>query len=156
MGAVAGRALRRVVLPCYRMDELAALLASEHAGALCDRGPFEKLIDLTCKYFSGRRADFSEIDCDLPPQGTFAGKVLRACRSIPCGRTQSYGELARRIGQPGSARAVGTAMSRNPIPLVIPCHRVICSDGRMGGFSAPGGVKLKRRMLAMERSCQGG
>ncbi len=156
MGAVAGRALRRVMLPHYRMDDLLAVLQWENPGALRDERPFEKLIGLTCKYFNGRHADFSEMNCELPPQGSFAGKVLRACRSIPYGRTQSYGELARRIGQPGSARAVGAAMGRNPIPLVIPCHRVIGSDGRMGGFSAPGGVELKRRMLAMERSCQGG
>lgn len=156
MGAVAGRALRRVVLPYYRMDDLLEVLQWGNAGAQRDEQPFEELIHLTREYFNGRRADFSEIDCELPPQGTFAGKVLRACRTIRYGRTQSYGELARRIGRPDSARAVGAAMGRNPIPLVIPCHRVICSDGRMGGFSAPGGLKLKRRMLAMERSCQAG
>jgi len=156
MGAVAGRGLRRVVLPHYQMKDLVDLLRWEDAGALRDRRPFEKLIDLTCEYFNGRRADFSEISCELPPEGTFTGKLLRACRSIPYGQTQSYGQLAGRIGRGGSARAVAAALGRNPIPLVIPCHRVIYSDGRTGGFSALGGVKLKERMLAMERRRQGG
>lgn len=151
MGAVAGRAVRRVVLPHYQMKDLVDLLIWEQPHAVRDRRPFEKLIDLTREYFNARRTDFNKIDCELPPPGTFAGRVLRVCRSIPYGQTQSYGQLARRIGRPGSARPVAAALGRNPIPLVIPCHRVIYSDGRPGGFSAPGGPKLKRRMLAMEQ-----
>ena len=156
MGAVAGQGLRRVVLPHYQMKDMVDLLMWEHAGAVRDRRPFEKLIDLTCEYFNGRRADFSEIACELPPERTFTGKLLRACRTIQYGQTQSYGQLARRIGRADSARAVAAALGRNPIPLVIPCHRVIYSDGRTGGFSALGGIKLKERMLAVERSCQVG
>ena len=151
MGAVAGRAIRRVVLPNYQMKDLVDLLRWQQPHAVRDVRPFEKLIDLTREYFNARGADFSEIDCELPAQDTLTGKVLRACRSIPYGQTQSYGQLARRIGRPGSARPVAAALGRNPIPLVIPCHRVIYSDGRVGGFSAPGGPKLKERMLAIER-----
>ncbi len=156
VGAVAGRGLRRFMLPHYRMDDLLEVLQWENAGAQRDEQPFEELIRLTREYFNGRDPDFSEIDCELPAEGTLTGKVLHVCRSIPYGETQSYGQLARQIGSPDSARPVASALGRNPIPLIVPCHRVVYSDGRSGGFSAPGGVKLKERMLAMERRRQAG
>ncbi len=150
MGAVAARALQRVVLPHYQMNDLAQLLAWEHAGAVQDQQPFERLIELTVEYFRGRRVDFSEIDCELPAAHTFTGKVLRVCRTIPYGQTRSYGQLARQTGGADAARAVATALGKNPLPLVVPCHRVTYSDGGSGGFSAPGGVALKQRMLSLE------
>ncbi len=76
--------------------------------------------------------------------------MLRACARIPYGRTRTYGALAREIGAPRAARAVGGAMAANPIPLLIPCHRVLAANNRMGGFSAEGGVGVKRRMLELE------
>ena len=153
MGAVASAAgLRRIVLPHYQLDDLAALLAWEHPAAKRDERPFEPLIALSREYFNGRRTDFGEIPWDLPPAGSFSGKVLRACREIPYGRTMTYSSLAERIGQPDSARAVGTAIGKNPLPLVIPCHRVVHAGGGPGGFSAPGGVELKKRMLELERT----
>jgi methylated-DNA-[protein]-cysteine S-methyltransferase len=103
-------------------------------------------------YFEGHKIDFSS-DFPLIPEGIggFGGQVLRACRKVPFGRTKTYGELAARIGRPGAARAVGSALARNPIPLLIPCHRIIRSDGNLGGFSAPGGTAFKRRLLLHER-----
>ena len=80
----------------------------------------------------------------------FQRRVLKQCRLIPYGRTMSYGELAAKAGSPRAARAVGNCMAANNIPLLIPCHRVVCSDGRLGSFSAPGGTSMKRRLLAME------
>jgi len=151
MGAAAGpRGLRRVELPHYQPNDLAELLAWEHPGAIRDEKPFELLIRLSRDYFNGRKADFDEIPCDLPGEATFSGKVLRACRAIPYARTMSYSALACRIGRDDAARAVAAAMGKNPIPLVIPCHRVTYADGRPGGFSAAGGVQLKQRMLALE------
>jgi len=151
IGAVAGAAgLRRVVLPHYARDDIEALLAWEHRGAVRDDRPFEALIELSRAYFNARPTDFSSVSCELPAETTFTGKVLRACREIPYGRTMSYSQLAIRISSPDSARAVAGALGRNPLPLVVPCHRVTYADGRAGGFSAPGGVELKRRMLAME------
>ena len=82
---------------------------------------------------------------------TLTGKVLAACRKIPYGQTRSYGSLAQEIDAPDAARAVAAALGKNPIPLVVPCHRVTYSDGRPGGFSAAGGVALKLRMLALEK-----
>ena len=100
-------------------------------------------------YFAGRRVRFSApIDLfDVPP---FRREVLERCRRIPYGKTASYGDLARAVGRDGAARAVGSAMAHNPLPLVIPCHRVLRSDGSLGGFSSPEGTRLKERMLRLE------
>jgi methylated-DNA-[protein]-cysteine S-methyltransferase len=101
------------------------------------------------EYFSGKPVRF---DVHFDPAGLtpFCLKVLRACARIPYGRTETYGQLARQVGNPGAARAVGRAMSCNPVPIIIPCHRVITAQGRLGGFSAEQGVGLKRWLLQME------
>jgi len=151
MGAVASpTGLRRIVLPHYQSDDLAQLLAWEHPGCLLDEAPLQDLIDLSRDYFNAKPVNFDGLACDLPKPGTFGGKVLRACRAIPFGQTRSYSQVAREIDRPEAARAVATALGKNPLPLVIPCHRVTYADGRSGGFSAPGGVELKQRMLALE------
>ena len=151
MGAVAGSiGLRRIVLPHYQFKDLQDLLAWEHSGAIFDESPFQRLIELTREYFNAGEPDFSEIACELPGEGSFSGQVYRACRQIPYGQTVSYSGLGRQIAREDSARAVATTMSKNPIPLIVPCHRVIYSDGRPGGFSAQGGPALKQRMLALE------
>ena len=151
IGAVAGEnGLRRIVLPHYTMRDLRELLAWEHPGAQCDEGPFEDFIELSRAYFNAQQADFSPLVCDLPPESKFAGKVLRACREIPYGQTMSYSQIARAIKAEDAARAVAGALGRNPLPLVVPCHRVTYADGTAGGFSAPGGVDLKVRMLKFE------
>lgn len=99
------------------------------------------------EYLAAERTDF-DLPLDLSGLGTFARDVLRATRDVPFGEVASYGEIARRIGRPGAARAVGAALGRNPLPLVIPCHRIVRSDGTMGGYS--GGAERKRRLLALE------
>jgi len=153
MGAVAGaRGLRRVVLPHYQLRDLVQMLAWEHGQARQEAGPFETFIRLSREYFGGAGpVDFSPIECDLPGEESFSGMTYRACRGIPYGRTVSYLALARSIGRAEAARAVATAMSKNPMPLVVPCHRVIHADGRAGGFSAAGGEALKQRMLDLEK-----
>jgi len=98
------------------------------------------------QYFAGERADF---ELSLLPEGTpFQRKVWNALCEIPYGETISYGELARRIGQPSAARAVGLANGSNPLPIVVPCHRVIGADGSLTGFG--GGIERKRWLLAHE------
>ena len=129
-------------------------LAWEHKGAKLDEKPFEDLVDLSRAYFNGEKVDFAELPCDLPPETQFSGKVWRACREIPYGKTMSYSQVSMAIKSEDGARAVAGALSRNPIPLVIPCHRVTYADGRPGGFSAPGGVNLKAKMLTLEFSDQ--
>jgi methylated-DNA-[protein]-cysteine S-methyltransferase len=98
------------------------------------------------QYFAGDRRTF---DLEVRPRGSsFQQRVWLALRKIPWGDVCNYGDIARRIGQPGAARAVGQANGANPIPIVIPCHRVIASDGTIGGYS--GGLGIKERLLALE------
>ena len=100
-------------------------------------------------YFRGRPTQFNvELDLDNLPE--FRRRVLEACQRVPFGRTCSYADLARAVGSPGAARAVGGAMANNPIPLLIPCHRVLRSDGSLGGFSSPRGTSQKLQMLLLE------
>src|SRR5206468_215087 len=87
---------------------------------------------------------------DLGAATSFERAVFDATRAIPPGRTRTYGEVARAIGRPGAARAVGAALGRNPVPVVVPCHRVVGARGALVGFSAEGGVELKRRLLELE------
>ena len=89
------------------------------------------------------------MDLDGVPE--FDRRVYEIARAIPCGATLSYGEIARQLGVPGGARAVGQALGRNPIPVIVACHRVLAAGGKMGGFSAAGGIATKRRMLDIER-----
>lgn len=84
---------------------------------------------------------------NVPP---FHRKVYKALCKIPAGKTITYAELARRAGSPGAARAVGQAMAKNPFPIVIPCHRVVAGNGKLGGYSGRGGVAIKRALLALE------
>lgn len=99
------------------------------------------------EYFAGKRSEFK---IKLNPQGTdFQKRVWRELIKIPYGETRSYGEIAKAIGRPGAARAVGMANSRNPLPVIIPCHRVIGADGTLTGFSS--GLELKSQLLAVEK-----
>ena len=102
------------------------------------------------RYLTGGQIDFSAITLDLVDIGPFHRRVYDAARTIGWGETASYRDLADRAGSPGAARAVGQALSQNPIAIVIPCHRVLASDGRLGGFSAHGGASVKQRLLALE------
>lgn len=100
------------------------------------------------EYFTGERKTF---DLNLSPSGTeFQKRVWRELCQIPYGATCSYGELARAVGSPGASRAVGSANGRNPIAVIIPCHRVIAADGGLGGYG--GGLDRKQVLLDLERS----
>jgi methylated-DNA-[protein]-cysteine S-methyltransferase len=122
--------------------------ASQAAPAEIDR----LIADVQC-YMSGHGVDFAAVALDLTGVETFHRKVYEAARAVPWGRTVSYGELARQTGSPGAARAVGQALSRNPVPIIIPCHRVLAKGHRVGGFSAHGGTVTKERLLALEGLC---
>jgi methylated-DNA-[protein]-cysteine S-methyltransferase len=98
----------------------------------------------------GEPRDLAGVPLELDGVPEFHRRVYDLTRAIPPGATLTYGEVATRLGMPGSAQAVGQALGRNPIPIVVPCHRVLAAGGRMGGFSAPGGVDTKRRMLLIE------
>jgi methylated-DNA-[protein]-cysteine S-methyltransferase len=119
-------------------------------GWIADAAPFAAAIGQLGEYFAGRRHGF---DLPLAPRGTeFQRRVWRALTEIPYGKTISYGELARRIGQPSASRAVGLANGANPLPIVVPCHRVIGANGSLTGFG--GGLPIKRRLLALEGSLE--
>ena len=103
------------------------------------------------RYFEGEETDFSQFALDLDGQDEFFKRVYAVARRIKWGQTTTYGTVAKEMqGGPEMARDVGQAMARNPIPLIIPCHRVLAAGGKLGGFSAPGGASSKVRMLALE------
>jgi methylated-DNA-[protein]-cysteine S-methyltransferase len=102
------------------------------------------------EYLQGQRKDF-DLPIDWSVMRPFQEKVLRETFAIPYGQVTTYGELARKLGKPGAARAVGRAQATNPMPLVIPCHRVIGSDGGLHGYGGPGGIPTKEWLLRMER-----
>jgi methylated-DNA-[protein]-cysteine S-methyltransferase len=110
-----------------------------------------ELIDKLRRYAEGEPVDFSSVPLALDHLTSFARHVVGACRRIPWGQTRSYGELAAECGSPGAARAVGSVMAKNRYPLIVPCHRVLAAGGELGGYSAPDGLKMKERLLAMER-----
>ncbi len=112
---------------------------------------FAQLEKAVANYFAGKKADFSKFAVSLTGQTPFHQKVYSALRSVGYGTTVTYKELAAMAGNASAVRAVGTCMADNPIPLIIPCHRVLKSDGSLGGFSAGGGTDLKKAMLDLER-----
>ena len=107
------------------------------------------------RHLRGEVQDFLDIAVDLEPSGPFARQVYETVRRIPPGRTRSYGELAAEMNRPAAARAVGQALGRNSIPLLIPCHRVLARGGKPGGFSAHGGVETKAKLLEIEGAAIG-
>lgn len=124
--------------------------ASGRSGSPGD-DPFRDTIRQLAAYFGGELARF---DLPLAPAGTpFQQDVWSLLTTIPYGQTTSYGELARRLGRPAASRAVGAANGRNPIPIVIPCHRVVGSNGSLTGFG--GGLDVKRRLLELEARWRG-
>lgn len=100
----------------------------------------------------GERDDLADLPLDMRDLPPFHQKVYAIARAIPPGRILTYGEVARRLGEPGASRAVGQALGHNPFAPVVPCHRVLAAGGRSGGFSAEGGAETKLRMLEIERA----
>ncbi|WP_192256817.1 methylated-DNA--[protein]-cysteine S-methyltransferase [Mesorhizobium silamurunense] len=101
-------------------------------------------------YAAGEDVDFSDVSVDLDGVDDFRLAIYDAARKLGFGETTTYGELAKRAGHSGLARETGAALGANPVPLVIPCHRILAAGGKIGGFSAPGGSVTKEKMLAME------
>jgi len=119
-----------------------------------DKTFFKTIQEQIVAYFDCVRVNFSpDIPLSLDGFGCFSRSVLTACRRVTFGQTITYTALAKKVSCPRAARAVGNALAANPLPLIIPCHRVICSDGSLGGFSGLGGLSLKRKLLAHEQNC---
>jgi O-6-methylguanine DNA methyltransferase len=109
-----------------------------------------ELIEKIRRHLRGEAQDFRSIAVDLEAVPSFARQVYEAAREIPAGQTRTYGEVAKALGQPDAAQQVGQALSSNPVPIIIPCHRVSAAHGKLGGFSAPGGSATKAKLLALE------
>ena len=158
--ACVGERVCRTILPgpdgaTVRTALLAGLERRALHDAVFEKGLARGLQQRIVAYFEGVNTDFrTDPAIDLGGLGPFTQTLLTACRQIPAGQTQTYAALARSIGRPHGARAAGNALAANPIPLIVPCHRVLRTDGGLGGFSAPGGTAVKQRMLLHERSCR--
>jgi methylated-DNA-[protein]-cysteine S-methyltransferase len=110
----------------------------------------QRAIDRILALLAGEAIDLGDIALDLAAAPDFHRKVYDVARTIPPGQTMTYGEIAKRLGVPHESREVGQALGRNPVAIIVPCHRVLGADGKMGGFSASGGVATKRRILEIE------
>ena len=117
-----------------------------------DNGRGVSLVDRLQAYAEGMYDDFADVAVEFGQLTPFQAKVYRHCRQIPNGKTLTYGQLAQRAGSPRAARAVGNVMARNPLPLIVPCHRVVTGSGQVGRYSAGEGKRTKLRLLEMEAS----
>jgi methylated-DNA-[protein]-cysteine S-methyltransferase len=150
--------LIRTHLPQADRNRVVQSLLAGLGSAKFDTGYFSGLQERIKAYYKGTPQDglrhcadsFLDVRVNLHGMTAFTSAVLRACRKVRPGQTVSYAQLAKKAGRPKAVRAVGGALARNPLPLVIPCHRVIRSDSRLGGYSGPGGTRLKRKMLEFE------
>ncbi len=145
------RCVWRMVMGHRRADEAWASLRRHFADETLAESDWHPALRKKLEEFAaGKRVSFDNILVRIEHRTVFQRKVILATRAIGFGETVSYGELAARAGSPNAARAVGTVMANNEVPIIIPCHRVLASGGRIGGFSAPQGIDLKRRLLELE------
>ena len=145
--AATDRGVARVALPGCREDVAAIAALSQPPSPDAEAEAIARQAERElAEYLAGTRRTFS-VPVDLSAAPPFRRTVFEALRAVPFGRTVTYAALARRAGSPRAARAVGQAMAHNPVPLLVPCHRVVASTG-LGGFG--GGLDLKRRLLALE------
>ena len=124
--------------------------ASGAPGPSAPPPPIAGIIYRLCRHLAGEAQDLRDIVVDLTGADAFARQVYEAARAIPPGQTRTYGEIAKSLDQPREAQAVGQALGKNPIALIIPCHRVVAAGGKSGGFSSHGGRATKSRLLAIE------
>jgi methylated-DNA-[protein]-cysteine S-methyltransferase len=134
-------------LPQPSAQEAERLLGDRVKDATWSNSFFADLMKRLRSYFAGQRATFPD-ELDLSPATAFQRKVWQITRLIPYGETRSYSWVAEQLGKAGAGRAVGQALARNPLPIIIPCHRVVASDGKLGGFS--GGEGMKSSLLRLE------
>ena len=150
----ANRGIVGVQLPQANETDLRTRIGRIHPAAICSRPPDNILVVITqmIGLLNGDPNDLIEAVLDMDDLPAFDRSAYEILRTVPPGKTITYGELARRVGDTQAARAVGRAMGSNPFPIIVPCHRVLGSDGRMGGFSANGGIVTKARLLSIERA----
>ena len=137
--AVEGKA--RALRPCCRQVTAAVQIRSN-----------QLVVRILQAFADGKSDDFLDVELDLDHLTTFARRVIGQCRKIKFGSVLTYGQLASKAKSPNAARAVGSVMRKNRFPLIVPCHRVVGAGISLGGYSAPDGLDMKRRLLAMEGS----
>ena len=152
------RGITGLQLPEASAEATRARLRRRWPGALEAQPPADvrHVIDRVLALLGGEAIDLVDVALDLDGVPEFHRKVYDVARTIPPGQTLTYGDIAERLGVPQEAREVGQALGRNPIAIIVPCHRVLAANGKMGGFSANGGVATKRRMLEIEGALGGG
>jgi len=155
--AWSGRGVAAVQLPEGGPAETRACLLRRCRGAreAAPPAPVQRALDGIVALLGGEPSDLEAVALDMTGVPPFHRRVYAVTRTIPPGSTLSYGEVAARLGAPGMARDVGQALGRNPFAIIVPCHRVLAAGGRIGGFSARGGVTTKRRLLSAERAPAG-
>ncbi|WP_159591578.1 methylated-DNA--[protein]-cysteine S-methyltransferase [Chelativorans xinjiangense] len=148
------RGIARFTLPMAAPAQAAEALRKRLPGSrqAAPSGATAEVVAAATRYFAGEREDFSAVVVDLEGVDPFRRAIYGAARRLGYGKTTTYGALAGEAGFPEAARETGTALGRNPIPLIVPCHRILAAGGKLGGFSAPGGTTTKRKMLALERA----
>jgi methylated-DNA-[protein]-cysteine S-methyltransferase len=150
MGVVEGeKGLKRIILPHSRRVDVKKIIFQEFSGVEEDNAHLRLFTDILVKYFEEK--NFTPcVSFDAAGHTEFLVTVWKTAQTIPWGEVRSYQWVSTHIKNPGSFRAVGSALGKNPFPIVVPCHRVIRSDGTLGGFSAPEGILLKQRLLQLE------
>lgn len=146
-----GQGIRRTTLPQSSAQDARRLLGEPANCAESSANLLQDLIERFQAYFDGDRIDFPD-KLDLSGATSFQRQVWTMVRRIPYGDTRSYNWVAEQMGKSGASRAVGQALGRNPLPIIVPCHRVVTIDGRLGGFS--GGLEMKRQLLQLEAQAQ--
>lgn len=144
--------LRRTCLPLADKDAVLFHLLANSEEAPTQIKTFGDCQEQVKAYFDGQRVDFSGVAVEVSGFGAFEQAVLRTLRGIRYGQTTDYTDLAARSGRPRAIRAAANAVAKNPLPLIIPCHRILRKDGSLGGFSAPGGIDTKKRLLDLENA----
>jgi methylated-DNA-[protein]-cysteine S-methyltransferase len=142
--------ISRVILPGAEPDWLRERLSAK--GGIADEQGQGDVVARIVAYAAGAEDAFQDVTLDLSAVPDLQRRIYEHIRDLGWGETTTYGAIARWLGDVAMSRTVGTAMGQNPIPLIVPCHRVLAADGRTGGFSSPGGVRAKMEMLALERA----
>ncbi len=145
-----GKAVLRTSLPVKSRCLAKETLLRDLSVTGISQGSFPYVEKLVTDYYNGIKTDFSQVIVKFNGISEFAKDILTACQKVGYGQTISYGELANLSNRKNAARAVGNALAKNQIPLIIPCHRIIKADGQIGGFTAAQGIKEKQKMLKLE------
>ena len=148
----ANGALLHTFLPAKNKQKQLRNIFGSYPEVIVDNLCLEGVQNLITDYYNGICVDFTAVEINLENYTKFSRKILTSLRSVKYGQTITYGQLAEKAGYPNAARAAGTVLAKNPLPLIIPCHRVICANGDIGNFTAEGGTATKKHMLELENT----